>query len=127
MTSQSLSRSATAAVAQIVSWLATASAARANFVLVSQNLAIDWGGRRADFTLAFNQRPDFKSIDVFGLPVNAFQIEFAGDLSRSALPYPQNLSAIVRGEEIHFANDMLPIRKPTGDGGPHSGGCGSVV
>src|SRR3954471_15105232 len=102
MTSQPPSWSATAAVSLLLGWLATASAARANFVLVSQHLALDRAEHRADFTLVFNQQPDFKSIDGFGLPVNAFQIEFAGDLSKSLLPYPQNLSAIVRGEEIHF-------------------------
>ena len=100
--------------------------ARANFVLVSQHLTINRADDLASFDLVFNQKPDFHTVDSAGRVANSFQIEFAGDPSRNDLPYPQNLTAVIRGEEIHIAN-AVRIRQPTGDGGPNSGGWGPVI
>src|SRR5438105_11416061 len=50
--------------------------ARANFVLLSQSLTLDRGDGRADFTLTFNQSPDFTTTDRFGRQADSFQIEF---------------------------------------------------
>ncbi|HSV14833.1 MAG TPA: hypothetical protein VLI90_11270 [Tepidisphaeraceae bacterium] len=100
--------------------------ARANFVLLSHHLTVDRTADTASFDLVFNQKPDLHSVDSDGRAINSFQIEFAGDHALDGLPYPQNLTAVIRGEEIHIA-DAVRIRAPIGDGGPNSGGWGPVI
>jgi hypothetical protein len=100
--------------------------ARASFELVSQSLTLDRATGRANFTLHFNQPPDFTTIDSFDRPANSFQIEFQGRVLPNDSSYPQDLTAILRGDEIHVAHG-LRIRRPTGNGGPGSGGWGPII
>ena len=114
---RSLAGSAFAAVI-----LATvAPAARADFALVSQDLTVNRQADTVHFALAFNQAPNFYSVDADGRPANSFQVEFNG---ASALP--NDLTAVVRGDEIHIAN-AVRVRSPFGDGGADAGGWGPVV
>jgi hypothetical protein len=115
-----------AVVVTLLLLLGITSTARANFVLVSHHLTLDHATDTAAFELVFNQKPDFHSVDSDGRVINSFQIEFAGDHALDGLPYPQNLTAVIRGEEIHIAN-AVRIRKPIGDGGSNSGGWGPVI
>ena len=100
------------------------SIARADFLLVSQNLALN--SQTANFTLTFNQAPDFYTLDSQGRPADSFQVNFAGVYPTPGLSFPKNLTAVIRGDEIHFANN-LPIRATSGNGGPNAAGWGPVI
>jgi hypothetical protein len=103
------------------------SAVKADFTLVSQNLTINQHDRVADFSLTFNQPPDFTTVDAYGRPADSFQYEIDGDFQTgSSDNFTSDLTAIVRGDEIHLGN-TIRIREPSGDGGPDSGGWGPVV
>jgi hypothetical protein len=104
---------------------AIAPAARADFALVSEDLTLTRQDPDAHFSLTFNQAPNFATIGTSTTPVDSFQIEFDGT---STIPFeiPSDMTAVVRGDEIHVA-DNIRIRTPTGDGGPDSGGWGPVV
>ncbi len=119
-------RFAVAAVACLGTVSLGSSVARAEFMLVSQNLSIDNADHTADFNLTFNQPPDFKTLDSAGRPADSFQIDFAGKYPVPGESFPRDLTSIVRGDEIHLA-DTLRIRSATGIGGADSGGWGPVV
>jgi hypothetical protein len=93
---------------------------------VSQDLSIDRQDQTADFTLTFNQAPDFTALNSRGIPNESFQVEFAGDYAPTGPGFPRDLTAVVRGDEIHDA-DALRIRAAHGVGGSGSGGWGPVV
>ncbi len=104
-----------------------ASSARADFVLDSQSLAIDSKTQSLDFSLTFNQAPNFSTLDSAGQPANSFDIEFNGNYNpASTTRFINSVTGVVRGDEIHIA-DNIPIRSGTGDGGPTSGGWGPVT
>jgi hypothetical protein len=111
----------------------SASAVRADFALDSQSLSIDPATHVADFTLTFNQKPDFSTVDSLGRPDNSFQVEFNGNYQPPLLSpvYPLDAqstepTSIIRGDEIHIA-DSIPVRLPDGNGGPNSGGWGPAI
>ncbi len=109
----------------VVVW-ATVATARGDFLLESQSVAIDNKTHLADFSLTFNQPPDFNTLGSVG-PINSFQIDFNGNYNpHNAATFRNSLTGIVRGDEIHTAGD-IPIRALNGDGGPSSGGFGPVV
>ena len=101
------------------------SAARADFALVSPDLTINRQAATASFSLTFNQVPDFYKIDSDGIQAESFQIEFDGVATPGA-SFPQDLTAVVRGDEIHVAN-AIRVRSPNGNGGANSGGWGPIV
>jgi len=106
---------------------AALSTACADFVLESQNLSIDQQTHAADFSLTFNQSPDFTTLNSQGQPVNSFQIDFNGNYPPpSKTSFLNSVTGVVRGDEIHIAGD-IPIRSATGNGGPNSGGWGPAV
>ena len=100
-------------------------AARADFALVSQDLTLNRQDDTASFSLTFNQAPDFTTVDADGRPANSFQVEFDGAVDPTTA-LPDDLTAVVRGDEIHVA-DAIRVRAPTGNGGADSGGWGPVV
>jgi hypothetical protein len=102
-----------------------ASTALADFQLESQSLSIDH--QDADFSLTFNQTPDFTTLNALSQPVDSFQINFNGNYNPAVkTSFINTVTGVVRGDEIHIAND-LPIRSATGNGGPNSGGWGPAV
>jgi hypothetical protein len=103
---------------------AFAQVARADFSLVSQDLTLNRQSASVSFSLTFNQAPNF-TVGSDGDPVNSFQVEFDGAPSPGST-VPDDLTAVVRGDEISAAN-AIRIRTPTGNGGPGSGGWGPVV
>jgi hypothetical protein len=115
-----------AGVVGIAALMLGTAAARADFVLVSQNLTLDAKDQTADFNLTFNQTPDFSTLDSQGRQANSFQIDFAGTYPVAGKAFPNDLTSVVRGSEIHFAG-VLPIRSTIGSGGPNAGGWGPTV
>jgi hypothetical protein len=108
-----------------IAYLTIGSTARADFLLDSQNLTINQ--QTADFSLTFNQSPDFSTLDGAGHPVDSFQINFEGNYNPASHASLLNgVTGVVRGDEIHIAG-TLPIRSAIGNGGPNSGGWGPVV
>jgi hypothetical protein len=99
--------------------------AKADFLLESQSLTVDRKDQTADFSLTFNQAPDFTTLDSLGRPANSFQIEYAANYDPS-IKFQKSLTGIVRGDEIHIADD-LRIRSANGNGGPDAGGWGPIV
>ena len=100
-------------------------AARADFSLVSEDLSINRTSGVADFSLTFNQKPDFATLAADGTPANSFQVEFDGATAPGSA-VPNDLTAVVRGDEIHVDNTVR-VRAPSGNGGPGSGGWGPIV
>ena len=111
------------ALAVAVSACLFPSAAHADFALVSQDLTVNRQAQNVAFSLTFNQVPNFATVAADGTPGESFQVEFDG-ASASALP--SDLTAVVRGDEIHLGGG-LRVRSPSGDGGANSGGWGPVV
>ncbi len=95
--------------------------ASADFALVSQDLTINRQADTVAFSLTFNQAPNFGYDAATGTPVDSFQVEFEG-----AATMPGDLTAVVRGDEIHVSN-AVRIRSATGNGGADSGGWGPIV
>ncbi len=114
------------AVAAALTVVAAAPAAKADFTLVSQNLTINRHDNIADFSLTFNQAPDFGNLDSLGRPNNSFQYNFDGDFQPESTNPTHDWTAIIRGDEIHFG-DGIRIRQADGDGGSNSGGWGPVI
>lgn len=101
--------------------------ARADFLLESQDFSMNQ--QTANFSLTFNQAPDFYTLDSLGRPADSFQIDFNGAYSPNPGPqgnFVNNFTSVVRGDEIHVANNIR-IRGTAGDGGPNSGGWGAIV
>ena len=115
----------TLACAAVALSLAGASVARGEFALVSQDLAMNRSTRSVDFSLTFNQPPDFYHAASDGTPANSFQVEFNGAVD-PVTSLPEDLTAVVRGDEIHSAG-AIRVRSPRGNGGAGSGGWGPVV
>ncbi len=116
-----VARSLAGSVLAAVVLSAVAPAARADFALVSPDLTVNRQAGTVSFSLQFNQVPDFYTVDAYGRPADSFQVEFDGN---SALP--NDLTAVVRGDEIHVA-DAVRVRSPQGNGGANSGGWGPIV
>ena len=96
-----------------------------DFRFIKQSLAVDPSARTATFSLTFSQPPSFVAVD--GSQIEAFQYEIdtgSEDISKP-IP-PSSLDAIVRGAEIFETGNTIPIRNPSGDGGPNAGGWGPV-
>ncbi|HWE03530.1 MAG TPA: hypothetical protein VG326_14085 [Tepidisphaeraceae bacterium] len=88
---------------------------------VTVNAATD----EATFTIAFPHVPDFYSLDAGGRPVDSFQVEIAANPTG---PDPlANLTTIIRGSEIRFAN-ALRVRNasPPDLTDPQAGAWGSL-
>jgi hypothetical protein len=101
--------------------------ARADFELVSSNLQYSQATGLVDFNLTFNQPPQFNQIAPDGNPVTSFQIDFSGNPVLGSSPASEsNLTAVIRGDEIHVGNDVR-ARLPSGNGGIDSGGWGPVT
>jgi hypothetical protein len=101
------------------------SVVKADFLLESQRLTVDQKDQTADFSLTFNQAPDFNTLDSLGRPANSFQIDFASSYDPT-VKFTQNVTGVVRGDEIHF-DQNLRIRSADGNGGADAGGWGPVT
>jgi hypothetical protein len=102
----------------------TTGEAQAGFMFVSESAVFNPATGEVQFTIEFNQHPDFFTLDSVGRQADSFQYFIVGDPS---LPYPENYDAIIRGEEIHITGDTLRIRNsapPNPD--PASGGWGAI-
>ena len=102
---------------------------QAAILINSQSAVVNPGTHEAVFTIEFNEAPDFFSADSFGRQANSFQYFIDADGGLPVFrgsPYYSELETIIRGEEIHFAGDIL-IRNvfPIDSGEPNSGGWGA--
>jgi hypothetical protein len=96
----------------------------ADFKMVSQSSSFNPASGLVNFTVQFNQPPDFFTVDEYDRQANSFQLFFIGDPD---LHYPDNYDAIVRGEEIHLTGNLLRIRGVSPeDPTPGSGGWGTI-
>jgi hypothetical protein len=105
---------------------AFAAHARAGVRALEQSVDVNGPAGTATFSLFFNHAPDLHSTDAAGRPVDSFQIEVDGAW-RPGKPPLQELTAIMRGDEIHLSG-ALPIRAagpPVDD--PHAGGWGAII
>ncbi len=101
-----------------------ARAAPDEFMFVSENAVYDPTTQVVDFTVTFNQPPDFATVDAVGRQADSFQYFIVGDAQQ---PYPATYDAIIRGEELHLAPETLRIRNATPSvSDPVAGGWGSL-
>jgi hypothetical protein len=112
--------------AVVLGWTGVAGA---GVVIVSESAEVDRAAGVARFTLRFDGRPDFWTVDALGRVADSFQYEIDGDW-RAPLGLPaEGLDAVVRGDEIHAAGD-LRIRAAgfdtPPDPDPLAGGWGPV-
>jgi hypothetical protein len=98
--------------------------ANAEFFFETQSAIFNPVSNTVNFTVGFNQEPDFYTVDQFGRQANSFQYYIIGNPN---LGYPQEFDAIIRGDEIHVTGNTLPIRSafPFGQD-PNSGGWGAI-
>jgi hypothetical protein len=112
--------------AALVALLFSAGEARGGVAALQQSAEVNLGAGTATLSLSFNHPPDFTSLDAAGRPVDSFQVEVDGTW-RPGQPPLQELTAIIRGDEIHFAG-TLPIRAPSPPvDDPHAGGWGAII
>jgi len=101
-----------------------ANAAPVDFQIVHQNITVDRAAGTAQFTIVFNQPPDFTNGP--GGQADAFQYEIDANSTNLKKPFGvADVDAVIRGGEISDAQ-TLPVRSGAGDGGPDSGGWGPV-
>ena len=115
-----------------MTWLAAASllvgtagqSQAGSFMFVSQSAVFNPATSEVQFTIEFNQPPDFFTLDSFGRQANSFQFFIVGDPS---LPYPELYDAIIRGDEVHITGNTVRIRNSVPeDPDPASGGWGAI-
>ena len=85
------------------------------------------GSSNVNFTLTFNQSPDFFTVDQFGTQANSFQFYIA-TTTNIPTPYPlRPYASLIRGEEIPVAG-VLPVRNdsPEDTSDPNAHGWGSI-
>jgi hypothetical protein len=115
-----------ACVAVVVGWSGVAGA---GVRIVSESAEVDRAAGVARFTLRFDGRPDFWTVDPLGRVADAFQYEIDGDWRAPPGLPPDGLDAVVRGDEIRAAG-ALRIRRAGFDAPPDpdplSGGWGAV-
>ncbi len=92
--------------------------------IVYESAVYDPETGNVDFTLQFDRRPNFRTVDEYGRQADSFQYFIVGD---ETLAYPQNFDAIIRGDEVQLKSRLLPIRNsaPT-DPNPAAGGWGTI-
>jgi hypothetical protein len=116
-----------AGVAAVV--LGLTGVAGAGVAIVSESAEVDRSAGVARFTLRFDGRPDFWTVDAFGRVADSFQYEIDGDWRAPPGLPPEGLDAVVRGDEIHAAG-ALRIREAgfdvPPDPDPLAGGWGPV-
>jgi hypothetical protein len=94
------------------------------FSFVSESAVFNPATGKVQFTIEFNQPPDFFTVSSFGQQTNSFQYFIVGN---PTLQSPEKFDSIIRGEEIHITVDTLPIRNavpPVPD--PTGGGWGAL-
>ena len=104
-------------------------AAEAGVRIVSESARVDRDAGVVHFTLEFDGRPDFQTVDEFGRVADSFQYEIDGDWRAPLGLPPEGLDAVVRGDEIRVAGG-LRVRDATfdapGEPDPNAGGWGRV-
>ena len=116
-----------AALAGTAIWLAAISSTQAAFEITSHAVEVDSVAHQSVFSLTFNQTPDFFSLDSTGRPRHAFQY-FYDAASESSDFRAADSVTVIRGSELHFANN-IPIRRSlneSGDEDPRAEGWGNV-
>ena len=106
-----------------------ATPALAGLRIVEHGADIDRAARRASFSVLFDAAPDLFTRDEFDRPADSFQYEIDADGPVSAEFPVGSIEAVIRGDEIPFA-DALRVRA-AGDGvepdpDPVAGGWGRV-
>jgi hypothetical protein len=116
------------AFALIVS-LAIAAESLGGVVIVSETARVDAAAGVAAFTVVFDARPDFWTVDEFDRVADSFQYEIDDDWKAPPGLPAEGLDTVVRGDEIRIA-DALRVRDATfgaePDPDPSSGGWGQV-
>jgi len=118
-----------ALVLVVVSGVFKSVAALAGVSIVSESAEVDRAAGVVDFTLDFDGRPDFFTVDEFGRVADSFQYEYDDDWrAPQGLP-PDGLDSVVRGDEIHVARALRIRGAGAGaapDDDPDAGGWGAV-
>jgi hypothetical protein len=116
-----------ACVAALVGWSGVVGA---GVRIESESAQVDRSAGVVRFTLRFDGRPDFFTVDPLGRVADSFQYEIDGDWRAPMGLPPEGLDAVVRGDEIHAAG-ALRIRQAGFDAPPDpdplSGGWGRVL
>lgn len=111
----------------LIVMLLTSARSAAGVRMLDQSVEVNQSARTATFSLLFDHAPDFHSVDAHNRPTDSFQVEVDGSWTLGQQPLSA-ITAVVRGDEIRFANDMLPIRMASPpDDNPHSGGWGGII
>lgn len=98
----------------------------AGFVIVSQSVSLNQALQTATFQVVFDHMPNFLAANSEGLALESFQYEVDGGWDGKNGPDEQDdLTAIIRGDEIRFSNKVR-IRDPLGGDGPTAGGWGPL-
>ena len=92
--------------------------------VIAELAVYDSQSGNVEFTVEFDRRPDFRSVDEFGRPADSFQYFIVGD---ETLGFPERFDAIIRGGELQRKSRLLPIRRAApADSAPEAGGWGAT-
>src|SRR5260221_6972375 len=90
-------------------------------LIVQQSVRLDEAVSAAQFSITFSRTPDFTTLDSDGRQADSFQYEIAPDFASISQASFENITAIVRGDEI--TGHLLPIRAGLNDGVDPSLAC----
>ena len=98
------------------------------FRLESQSAVFNPTTGTVQFSITFNQPPDFFTVDSIGRPANSFQYYIVPDHGDPSFAFPDNFDSIIRGDEIHITGNTIRIRAPTPSTiDPAAGGWGPIL
>jgi len=102
--------------------------AKGTFMIVSQSAVFNPTTQQVLFTIAFNEAPDFTTVDAFGRQADSFQYYIPRDPNGDPTAAdPSKFMSIIRGEEIHITIDTLRIRNAVpSSSDPAAGGWGTI-
>jgi hypothetical protein len=100
--------------------------ARGSFEIISSDVTVDAATARTNFSITFNQPPDFFGADALGRANNAFQYFY--DAEPGGFEFSGEDVVVIRGPEIRFGNG-IPVRdslNSTGETFPNAEGWGTL-
>lgn len=106
--------------------LSQAPLAYGGLAILAHDVVVDAVSRRSDFSITFDQPPDFNTASAEGYPRHGFQYFY--DVDPGGFEFAGEDVRVIRGVEIRFG-DSIPIREslnPSGEEFPGAEGWGSA-
>jgi hypothetical protein len=113
-------------LAAYFSWAAAYAHAQETFQLITASVGNLDGASNVDFCLTFNRAPDFFTVDQYDRPADSFQFYVSTDTNKPNLYPARPYASLIRGDEIHVADDIRVRNDSPPDSDPDAHGWGSL-